>query len=91
MKHSYAAIRCKSCGILIALKYLGTQDGGTIYLLVFPPLPIYGVLDMRCESCQSVNRYLRADIENRILDDAPPADFCDQLPLASVTKNPGAS
>lgn len=91
MKHTYAVVRCKSCGILIALKYLGTQDGGTIYLLMFPPMPVYGVLDMRCEACQSVNRYLRTDIENFILDNAPPAHFRDQLPLASVVKNPGAS
>ena len=91
MNHSYAAVRCKSCRKIIALKYLGPQDGRTIYLLTFPPPPVYAIFTLQCESCGATNQYLRTDIEHPISEEAPPADFRDQLPLTSVLTNPSAN
>jgi len=88
MKHSYAAVRCRSCGVFIILKYLGPQDGSTIYTLLFPPEPIYAFLNMRCGVCGAKNQFLRTDMEYPIRDEAPPSDFYDQLPLTSVVKAP---
>jgi hypothetical protein len=84
LKHSYAVIRCKTCSTLTTLKYLGEQHGKTIHTLLFPPEPILTVFSMPCRSCGSTHDYIRTDVECIVLEQAPPSDFVDQIPLASV-------
>jgi hypothetical protein len=89
MKHSYAVLRCKTClsreiTTWLLLKYLGPQNGSTIYTLEFPKLPKLVVFTMPCTKCGSTDTYSRNDVTALVADDPPPADFVDQMPLASV-------
>lgn len=84
MKYVYAALRCKTCSTLMTLKYLGIENSKTIYTLVFPPIPKLVVFSMPCESCGSKHEYIRTDVEAIVIEKAPPSDFVDQIPAASV-------
>jgi hypothetical protein len=72
------------------MKYLGIADGKTIYTLVFPPLPLLGVFSKPCDKCGDTHQYIRTDVEAVIIDQAPPSDFVDQMPLASVISSDAA-
>lgn len=84
VKYCYAALRCKTCSALMIIKYLGIADGKAIHTLVFPPAPMLMVFSMPCESCGSKHQYIRTDVEAVTTEQAPPPDFVDQMPWASV-------
>jgi hypothetical protein len=84
VKYCYATIRCKACSKSTALKFLGIADGKAIHTLVFPPLPLLMVFSVRCGNCGESHQYIRTDVEAINSDQAPAADFADQMPLATV-------
>jgi hypothetical protein len=84
VKYCYAALRCKTCATLIVIKYLGIADGKAIHTLVFPPEPMLMVFSMPCGNCGDTHQYIRTDVVAVNTDQAPPSDYVDQMPLASV-------
>lgn len=82
--YCYAALRCKTCEALIVMKYLGIADGKAMHTLVFPPKPILVVFSMPCGKCGETHQYIRTDVVAVNTDHAPPSDYVDQMPLASV-------
>jgi hypothetical protein len=91
LKHDYAVLRCKTClskktTTWLTLKYLGPQDGKTLYTIVFPPLPKLVVFFMRCPSCGSNDQYIRTDVNSLTTDQSPDPEFVDQMPEVTVVK-----
>ena len=84
MKYAYAVFPCKTCSKMTPLKYLGEQPGKRAYALLFPPIPIFTLVAMRCQACGSTHDYIRTDIQCVVLDQAPPSDFVDQIPTTEV-------
>lgn len=84
MKHCFCAVICKTCkreGVKtwIALKYIGPDDGHTVYTLPLPPAPLLVLFNIQCEACGETNSYTRDDLEAVSLDQPPPAHFVEQF------------
>ena len=80
---------CLAKGITtwLVLKYLGPEDGKTIYELKFPDPPKLVVFTMKCSTCSSTDHYSRNDVEALSTEQPPDVDFVDQLPGVLVYSN----
>jgi hypothetical protein len=84
MKYFYAVVRCPSCDTLSTLKYLGPDDGETVYSIIFPDPPQLLVFDMPCQSCGAKNRYARNDVQAVSVERESPEKIADQMPSVRV-------